>query len=334
MRLNHRFTDQERTDIGKAYGNHVLMRLSMTVCQYFDSQMQNFSLWPEEIFMEAASILDDVKEKGDEFIVESANLWKEHYNAFRRFDPSVPSEEIKLAVSIVLEVPLTVLQCSKDSVHRYIGQQMLGRISINYEDKWERHYRELADACRYLEPEIKEWINGFMALDNEQYLSDEVADMLNPSTEKVAVPAAPAKPGRAKQELLMEGVDEDDVTARIRFLYEKYDKDVNHDFVIDGRKIDCKEFVLALTHWLVGQQMLTPDFPVTQMVQLMKKALPNAKIYSAQAYSPEIAKVKAFNKPFYLMDEKTLWEDVKTINKLTLSEFRRLRLIYDIIAWQ
>lgn len=155
------------------------MTVAVAVCNIFDSQLQNFSLWPEELFVWSAAIVDDVKEKGDQYMERIGNLWKEHYRVFRSFDKSIPQDELQLTVALVLYVPIMMLQNSKDSVHRYMGRQILNSVSLNYE-AWEKTFLDVAASCKQLSPKISEWINGFMALDNDLYLSDEIEEMLKP----------------------------------------------------------------------------------------------------------------------------------------------------------
>ena len=74
------------------------MRVAESACRLFDSQLQNVSLWPEELFEWAAVIMDDVKEKGDEYMTCIGDLWKDHYRQLRAVDKSVPQEELQLTV--------------------------------------------------------------------------------------------------------------------------------------------------------------------------------------------------------------------------------------------
>lgn len=173
----HRYTDQERTVVRNNYGPHAMMRVAESACRLFDSQLQNVSLWPEELFEWAAVIMDDVKEKGDEYMTRIGDLWKDHYRQLRAVDKSVPQEELQLTASIILYVPALMLQTSNDSVHRYMGKQMLDQVSMNY-DQWEEAFTLVATACQRMKPKMGEWVNDFMALENEQYLSDEIASLL------------------------------------------------------------------------------------------------------------------------------------------------------------
>ena len=53
------------------------------------------------IFMNvwAAVIMDDVKERGDEYMTRIGDLWKEHYSRLRILDKSVSDEERQLATA-------------------------------------------------------------------------------------------------------------------------------------------------------------------------------------------------------------------------------------------
>lgn len=154
------------------------MRVAESACRLFDNQLQNIVLWPEELFVWAAVIMDDVKEQGDGYMTRIGELWKEHYRQLRNTDKSLAKEELQLTVSLILYVPALMLQTSKDSVHRYMGKQMLDQVSMNYE-RWEDSFKQMASACQRMMPKMGEWVNEFMALDNEQYLSDEIDGVLN-----------------------------------------------------------------------------------------------------------------------------------------------------------
>ena len=177
----HRYTDQERTVVKSNYGKNPMLGVADAACRQFDSQLQNISLWPEELFVWAAAIMDDVKEKGDEYMSRIGDLWKDHYRLLRGLDKSVPAEELQLTASLILYIPTLMLQTSKDSVHRYMGKQMLDSVCLNYES-WEETFTALAARCNRLSVAMGEWTNGFMALENDLYLSDQIAELLEPKT--------------------------------------------------------------------------------------------------------------------------------------------------------
>lgn len=156
------------------------MKMADAACGFFDSRMLDYGLWPEEIFNEVACLLDDIKEQGDEYIPEIEKLWKLTYTRFREYDKTVQGEQLKLAVSIVLDIVSVTLKLSKDSVHQYMGLQVLGVISNNNKEEWEQVLADLGKQTNYLSDELRGWINQFMALDNEQYLSDDIEALFAP----------------------------------------------------------------------------------------------------------------------------------------------------------
>ena len=174
-----RYTDQERTAVRNKYGTSAVMKVAEVICHRFDNQLQNFSLWPEELFVWTTVVLDDVKEHGDEYMMRIGNLWKVHHSTFRLFDKSIPQEELQLTVALSLYEPILMLLASNDSVHQYMGKQILDMVSQNYE-RCEDTFLDASAYCNHLMPEVAQWINGFMALDNDEYLSDEVKELLAP----------------------------------------------------------------------------------------------------------------------------------------------------------
>ena len=168
------------------------MIASDAVCSHFDSQLQNFGLWPEELFVWAAAIMDDVKERGDEYMPQIGRLWKEHYRTFRSMDKDVPVEELQLVVSLVLNLAVLMLHTSRDSVHRYMGKLILDSVSMNY-DAWEKPFVDMSARCNMLTPEMTLWTNDFMSLDNDRYLTDEIEALFAPPPAPKTVTPAPAK---------------------------------------------------------------------------------------------------------------------------------------------
>lgn len=135
-------------------------------------------------------------------------------------------------------------------------------------------------------------------------------------------------PGRASKQLLCENVTKEQLISVVRIAYDAYKSDVDNRFEIEGSKIECKEFILALAHVLVRRDLIVADFPVTTYVKYIKEALPEAGILSHQAYSPEFSKVKSFGKPFYMLEETAVTQKQAGINVV---EYKRLKKICDII---
>jgi len=158
------------------------MTVAETACGMCDTQLHNFALWPEELFVWSADILDDIKENGDEYMPKIDTLWKVQYSSLRNMDNSVPAEELQLAASMALDVPVLMLRASDDGAHRYMGGRILASVSDHY-GGWEESFTGLAARCDRLSPMMRKWTNDFMALDNDIYLTDEVEGLLRPKPE-------------------------------------------------------------------------------------------------------------------------------------------------------
>ncbi len=179
--MQRKFTEKERDAIRNKYGTEPLFQIAEVICQFFDNRLQAFVLWPEDIFNEAASIIDNIKENGDEYIPKIRYIWKTIYPRFREYDKTIPDEQITLATSIVLDIAAITLHISTDEVHQYMGQLLMGVISNNNKEQWEAVLNDLGKASNHLSQPLRVWINDYMQLENEQYLSDEIDDMFAPA---------------------------------------------------------------------------------------------------------------------------------------------------------
>lgn len=178
--MQRKFTDQERDAIRNKYGAEPLFQVAEVICQFFDNRLQAFVLWPEDIFNESASIIDNIKENGDEYIPKIQNLWKTIYPRFREYDKTIPGEQITLATSIVLNIAAITLHLSSDKVHQYMGQLLMGVISSYNKEQWESVLTDLGKASNHLSKPLRAWISDYMKLENEQYFSDEIDNLFAP----------------------------------------------------------------------------------------------------------------------------------------------------------
>ena len=185
--MQRKFTEKERDAIRNKYGTEPLFQVAEVICQFFDNRLPAFVLWPEDIFNEAASVIDNIKENGDEYIPKIQHLWKTIYPRFRDYDKTIPDEQITLATSIVLDIAAIALHLSSDEVHQYMGQLLMGVISSYNKEQWESVLTDLGKASNHLSKPLRAWINDYMKLENEQYLSDEIDDMFAPAPKQKKV---------------------------------------------------------------------------------------------------------------------------------------------------
>lgn len=175
-----KFTKEEREDLKNKYQSEPLFMAAETVCSFFDNRLQTYVLWSEDYFNEAAVIIDDIKQNGEEFIPEIPKLWKNTYPRFREYDKTVPDNEIKLATTIVLSIAALVLYLSNDTTHQRMALLIM-EVVRNYNDKeWQKTFAELGNECNSFSKPLRKWINDYMQLDNTQYISDDIKEMFAP----------------------------------------------------------------------------------------------------------------------------------------------------------
>lgn len=212
-----KFTREEREDLKNKYKSEPLFIAAETVCSFFDNRLQAYVLWAEDIFNEAVVIIDNIKENGETYYPELPKLWKNIYPRFRDYDKTVPDPQIVLATSIVLAIPAIVLRLSTDKTHQNIAEHIAEVISNHNQDQWLQVFSELGNECNRFSKPLSKWINDYMKLENEQYISDEIEDMFTPlsKTKKTEVKQLDFEPNFMTFSLCYQTT-----TAHITFLYQ------------------------------------------------------------------------------------------------------------------
>ena len=176
-----KFTKEEREDLKNKYHSEPLFIAAETVCSFFDNRLQAYVLWPEDYFNEAAVIIDDIKQNGDEFIPEISKLWKNTYPRFREYDKTVPDNEIKLATTIVLSIVALILNLSDDTTHQSMARLIMDTVRNHFTEEWEKTFAELGNECNRFSKPLRKWINDYMQLNNTQYISDDIEELFAPA---------------------------------------------------------------------------------------------------------------------------------------------------------
>ena len=105
--MQRKFTEKERDAIRNKYGTEPLFQVAEVICQFFDNRLPAFVLWPEDIFNEAASVIDNIKENGDEYIPKIQHLWKTSIrDSETTTKPSQMSKSRSLPASFWTSLPL------------------------------------------------------------------------------------------------------------------------------------------------------------------------------------------------------------------------------------
>jgi len=170
--LNH----EEKGIIKDRYSNHLFYRLANLSCKRFESQMKSFRFSPEDVFVEALNVLDDLKEPQANLDDACNTMWDDLYCRFRDRGEDLPEEEVNLAVCIVMSMVVMCLTGSK--VMRYSGK-IGGLIMLQ-----SQHYPSVMAIQGHIESFVHriginnfcQWAKEYMTCD--AYLSEEVEDCL------------------------------------------------------------------------------------------------------------------------------------------------------------
>ncbi|MBR6589011.1 MAG: hypothetical protein IKK67_00850 [Bacteroidaceae bacterium] len=170
--LNH----EEKGRIKDRYSNHLFYRLANLSCKRFESQMKSFRFSPEDVFVEALNVLDDLKEPQANLDDACNTMWDDLYCRFRDRGEDLPEEEVNLAVCIVMSMVVMCLTGSK--VMRYSGK-IGGLIMLQ-----SQHYPSVMAIQGHIEFFVHriginnfcQWAKEYMTCD--AYLSEEVEDCL------------------------------------------------------------------------------------------------------------------------------------------------------------
>lgn len=178
--LNH----EEKEKIKDRYSNHLFYRLANLSCKRFESQMKSFRFSPEDVFVEALNVLDDLKSPQTNPDEMCNTMWDDLYCRFRDRGEDFPEEEVNLAVCIVMSMVVMCLSGSR--VMRFNGK-IGGLIMLQ-----SQHYSSVMAIQGHIEYFVHrigmdnfcQWAKEYMTCD--AYLSEEVEDCLN-GEETIAV---------------------------------------------------------------------------------------------------------------------------------------------------
>lgn len=174
--MNRNLNPEEKEKLRDKYEDHIFFRLVNQSCKKYEREMKVFRFSPEDVFVEALNVLDDLKapNRNNEDLCDT--LWDDLFCDFRERGENVPDAELDKAVAVVLSV-VTYNLVLIDSM-RYNG--IVGKLTFLIC----QHFKDYTDiqqnihlyAMKVGMEELKDWICQYMQCDT--YLYDEVMDGL------------------------------------------------------------------------------------------------------------------------------------------------------------
>ena len=115
--MNQRFRNEEAEAIRSANSNCRLWQAVNLIGCFLETDMPTFAMRPEEMYCETIDLLDRIASNAEDYVMEIDSDWHRIYNSYRRFDPTVPADELNMAVAIVFG--FAVIALGSSSHHLY-----------------------------------------------------------------------------------------------------------------------------------------------------------------------------------------------------------------------
>lgn len=179
--LNRLQRNQKET-VRSEFGEHPLLLTCQWTMKQFEMQMPSFRLSPEEVFWEAADVLDLVLVNPDHVADLLHSLWDDRMSDYMDSTVGCTMPDAQLGAACVVYSAMGTLSFSSHWDYKYgILKLMMADVHKRFAD-W-RKFEDAILGCieRYGE-ELGFWVDEY--LESEDYLSDEISELLFPTEPK------------------------------------------------------------------------------------------------------------------------------------------------------
>ena len=198
--MKSRLRNEEKESIHKAFQSHILYKLLYTPGIKFASKLK-FRLSPEELFIECFDIIDTIKEKNrDDANYYIRGLWDKIFCNLRDIKKDEESEEdVKKAVAVIIFGAAFCLNLSKKPIYIELAASVFNNLLEleEYDNKitilenvfTENYYHIDSGKAQQVFEEYME---------SDDYISDEIVELLNPASFDIGDGTIPMIPHRFK----------------------------------------------------------------------------------------------------------------------------------------
>lgn len=176
--LNRLQRNQKET-VRSEFGEHPLLLTCQWTMKQFEMQMPSFRLSPEEVFWEAADVLDLVLGDPDHVAELLHSLWDDRMSDYMDSTVGCTMPDAQLGAACVVYSAMGTLSFSSHWDYKYgILKLMMADVHKRFAD-W-RKFEDAILGCieRYGE-ELGEWVDEY--LETDEYLLDEIAEAIDGS---------------------------------------------------------------------------------------------------------------------------------------------------------
>lgn len=177
--------------LGEKYRDHPLLQACQRAFACYDAEMEHLLFAPEEIFREAAIMLDHLLSDPDEAANFIAGLWIEQKRKIRRWDATSTQGDLnKITGAICFVVAATLCQHPHSFYNEQVKDLLLDEIRKNMGIDEAEETRIIVALSKCADG-LDEWLMDYA--ESEDYLSDEIECVANgeelaPVLELTAIP--------------------------------------------------------------------------------------------------------------------------------------------------
>lgn len=172
--MSARKKDQVRSLVRNEYADNSLYRFIWLHYSNYETELKVLRLCPEELFLYVMHLVDDIKEKEEDYEEEIPALWDSIYNDLYEYAEGVSDDELSDAAVLIIVLLITVLCESEYLFHRNLAHT-IGVKSMLRAKNPSRMYDFVYE--EQLDKPLSEWIHGYM--DSDEWLSDKIEERLS-----------------------------------------------------------------------------------------------------------------------------------------------------------
>lgn len=198
--MKSRLRKEEKESIHKAFQSHILYKLLFNPGTKFASKLA-YRLSPEELFIECFDILDSIKERNREdanYYVSS--LWDREFCNLRDIKKDEETEEdVKKAVAVIIFGAAFCLNLSKKPVYTELAASVFNNLLEleKYDDKIDILENVFTENYYQIDSgKAQQALEEYM--ESDEYISDEIYELLNPASFDIGDGTIPMIPHRFK----------------------------------------------------------------------------------------------------------------------------------------
>lgn len=181
--MQNKLTQNQIKKVSETYRNHPLLIACRKTFECYDADMQGLLFAPEEIFLEAAIILDEILKEPDSAVDYVSGLWYHLKRKIKNWEPQAPQKELDKITGAILYVVAAVLcqhwQSFFNDELKDMILELARQIVKNDETEEERIIIELSRSAE----DLDKWLNSYT--ESEDCLSEEIFELINATTIKV-----------------------------------------------------------------------------------------------------------------------------------------------------